>query len=1037
MKEKIIDFSNGVFEYCQTSLKTEPQELVLELEAGKSVQGSFIVSSCDERRVKGILYHRIPGLTLKGDSFFARAARIEFTFEAGRLRAGEGLEDRIWLETSAGEYELPVQVRIRGRQEEVKEELPLPPAEEPEEPKESFRKGPGRSEAWIAKRRQSSAIVGIQLVLEQERRNGCTKEEADVRLRELADALVEADPESSLYPLLDAMVMLREERREEAGWILRKYERTRLFQQRDRKVSAVFLYVNSRFRQDEEVTASCVAQLQKMYQKHPEDGLITAFLLELDPKLKKNARTRYMVLERQFRAGTRNRLLYQEAWKLLREDMALFTRLDGFTLQIFGWAADHGFLTAEAAQIIAAQAARLKNWSLLAAGLLKACYQVSPSRETAGAVCSVYIRGHRMDSDAFVWYKKGVELDAKITNLYEYFMYALPENYNQLLPRQVFLYFQYHNTLTNRQKTALFCNLIRYGKQGEELYESYRRQLQEFLRKQLRERRLNEDLAWLYGKCLLAETLEEDLLEALADVLFLRKLTCREKRIRQAEVSYEQLEQKVTVPLASGCAWIPVYTPGARIVLLDEYGNRYEKTVPYDLKRVMIEPGFLQLCTVRLKEHLGLNLYLLDGKGRHRLKEDNVELAWKLMADGRISEDYRRRLQLELLDYERRHHRLEQMDERLRIPDPDVLTRKDQAAYIEALTGLRQDEEAFALLKKTGCREVEPKSLLRLLQRLMTEEKADREALVPYACQVFEKGVYTEKIIELLTGAYQGSTMELLALWKAGNTFGMSLPELEEQILVQALFTRRYVNEVFPVYLSMDDRGGDSVIGTAYLNYLGWLDFVKGAEVPEGLFDSLEHHLLWEDRLAETSVLSYLKQLSVLLLLTDIQKRLVQKLLGEQETRRRRFAFVRQLLPYVEEKGRPNDQRIVEYRCDPGHKVVIHYVLEYHGKKTFDYVTECLYPVCGGVFTKAFVLFYGERLTWFFTETAEDGTERSTECHTIENREEHMEGDSRYHRLCRMQRALDYQQERSLKRMMAEYEELTELVEEQFCIRQG
>ncbi|MCD8250129.1 MAG: DUF5717 family protein, partial [Lachnospiraceae bacterium] len=88
-----------------------------------------------------------------------------------------------------------------------------------------------------------------------------------------------------------------------------------------------------------------------------------------------------------------------------------------------------------------------------------------------------------------------------------------------------------------------------------------------------------------------------------------------------------------------------------------------------------------------------------------------------------------------------------------------------------------------------------------------------------------------------------------------------------------------------------------------------------------------------------------------------------------------------------------------------------------------------------GIFTKAFTLFYGERLTWFFTEEMPDGTERSTTSRTIENREEHMEGFSRYERLCRMQREYDYRHERNLRRMMRDYGELSDIVAEQFCRR--
>lgn len=1037
MKAKIIDFSNGIFTYKQAKLKTEPQELVFELEEGKGVQGSFIVSSCDERRIKGILYSRIPGFKLLNRNFFGRAARIEFTYRPECLRPGEGLEDHILLVTDAGEYELPVKVKIQGpreRRTEPDEELvPLP---ETPEVKRECRKGRGRSEEWKKRRRQEYLLMQIFVWIEKEKREGCEAEVVSVFRRAL-DELLELDRESPLYPLLNVWVMLREGRREEAGWALRKYEVTRLFQQRDMKTRAVFVYVNSLYKGKPEAAASGVAQLQKFYMKQPDYWLLTWILLNMDKKLTQNARTRYMMLERQFRAGTRNRLLYQEAWDLLKNDMALFTRLDAFTMQIFAWAASHGLLTGDAALLVAAQSARLKRWSVLGARLLKGCYQVHPSKETAGAVCGIYIRGHRTDGDAFVWYQKGVELDAKITNLYEYFMYALPEDYPQLLPKQVILYFAYHNTLTGRQRTAFYCNLVKYNAIKEPEYEEHRRRLQEFLLKQLKERRLNESLAWLYGRCLLVETLERDMLEALADLLFLQKITCEEKRIRQVEVSYEQLDRTFTVPVSGGNAVVPIYTPQARITLVDEQGKRHRKTVPYKMKRLLIEPRFLQVCETELKRHLGLNLYLFDKKsrnenGKQKLNHESAELACRLLADECISEAFRQKLQLLMLEYERKHGTSDKLDERFRIQDVDRLSREEQAAYIEHFILLRQDEEAYALLKDTGCRETNPRLLLRLLQRLLAEGGTPRENLRSYAEQVFKKGVYTENIIGLLAENCEGSLEELLGLWRAGEQFGLDLPKLEEQIAVQALFTESRLDEAFPVFASMDDRGTDPVVCSAWLNYMGWLDFVKQKEAPEGFFDCLENHLIWEDRLADVAYLSYLKQLSVLLLLSDAQKRLVKRLMKDLGNKCRRFSFMQNLYPYLESVERAGDGTVVEYRCNPEHKVTLHYVLEYHGKKTFDYVTERIFPVYGGVFTRAFILFYGERLTWFFTEEKPDGTSVSTVSKTVENKEEHMPGGNRYQRICLMQRAMDYKQERALKRMMMEYEELTELTEERF-----
>lgn len=107
--------------------------------------------------------------------------------------------------------------------------------------------------------------------------------------------------------------------------------------------------------------------------------------------------------------------------------------------------------------------------------------------------------------------------------------------------------------------------------------------------------------------------------------------------------------------------------------------------------------------------------------------------------------------------------------------------------------------------------------------------------------------------------------------------------------------------EVFPVFQQVDDRGGDPVMISAWLNYMSWKDFVKNEPVPEGFFQSLEHHLMWEDHLCTVAELSVLRQYSALLLLTDAQKRLAGRLLKEPAIRRTRFAFMDQLVPLTDE----------------------------------------------------------------------------------------------------------------------------------------
>lgn len=93
--------------------------------------------------------------------------------------------------------------------------------------------------------------------------------------------------------------------------------------------------------------------------------------MKMDHRLMENTRMSYKLLERQFRAGARNRLIYQAGFELLKKDPALFSTLDPFTLQIFAWASAHGFLTPEMALMAAGQAGSVRRWSLLSMKLLK------------------------------------------------------------------------------------------------------------------------------------------------------------------------------------------------------------------------------------------------------------------------------------------------------------------------------------------------------------------------------------------------------------------------------------------------------------------------------------------------------------------------------------------------------------------------------------------------------------------------------------------------------------------------------------------
>ena len=137
--------------------------------------------------------------------------------------------------------------------------------------------------------------------------------------------------------------------------------------------------------------------------------------------------------------------------------------------------------------------------------------------------------------------------------------------------------------------------------------------------------------------------------------------------------------------------------------------------------------------------------------------------------------------------------------------------------------------------------------------------------------------------------------------------------------------------------------------------------------------------------------------------------------------------------------GRPyilEDKWFVEYRANPRHKVVIHYVVETPNQEGCSYVAERMYPDSAGVFVKEFTLFYGERLIYFITETLEDGSEKSTVDQRISgNQTERLETGSKYAAIYEMCRAKEAGNEALLMDQLYQYRKQQYLVETLFRLK--
>ena len=671
------------------------------------------------------------------------------------------------------------------------------------------------------------------------------------------------------------------------------------------------------------------------------------------------------------------------------------------------------------------------------AGLEK-LYHKYGSKEMLADICSQLIKDGRTDEKSFFWYKRGVQAELKITKLYEYFMRSVPKHDTDPFPKNLLLYFQMENTLNSRQKAILYANIIRFWQQDSDVYRAYREQIEAYMLDELIQRHLSEELAVIYDRFLVEELLTIDFAEALADIMFLRKLQCRDRRIRQVQVLYEQLQKRIVVPIQDGQALIPIYTPGAVVLLVDEQGNCYTSSVPYTLKRLMDERRYVKRCRELLRYHQGLYLYLCDGMSRyHVLTAENVENYKRVLKISGFTARYKENVRQEILQFYYASHDLDGLDQEFFVSETASMNPKDRAKYTEILILRGLYEEAWTMIWRHGYSMVKSQLLIKLAAwKIREKDYEEDEFLVKLCLFIFQNHKYNESILEYLSGYYYGSAEVMEAVWRSAREFELNVFDLEERLLGQMLFTGQLTDSAFEIFKDYHNLGGNGLVSRAYLTWLAFEDFVRDDPAPEGAYDYLEKAIAWEENLADVCGLAYLRDLSGRKHLNEHQRIRAEQMLGDYIRRKLRFAFMK---PLLERLGSPwilEDKYYVEYRGNPAHRVVLHYVVESPREKNCSYVAERLYPSEPGVFVKEFTLFFGERLTWFVTETGEDGTEISTpdRCYT-EEREERMVTGTKYADIYEMARTLSERNLPLLEEQMMEYGKKNFMVETLFSLK--
>lgn len=815
----------------------------------------------------------------------------------------------------------------------------------------------------------------------------------------LVDRLVAWNENDVSARLLQAQMLITEERFNEAGWILDHVAELLQKSVQDSTMTAYYLYLTTLIHREEEYVDRVAAEVELLYRRDDTNWRIAWLLLYLSEDFHKSAQSKWMFLERQFRLGCHSPILYIESVTMINNNPALLRRLGDFELQTTWYAVKQDLLKPETVEQLLYLTGKAREYNPVLYRTLVRLYNNRNDVRILQEICTLLIKGGRTGQQHFEWYRAGVNAKLRITNLFEYYMMSLDLSIQQELPRTVLMYFSYQNNLDWQHTAYLYDYILKNSDRLGDLPEIYRPKMEHFVLEQIRKERINRPLANIYGKLLQPEMINGDTSVPLSRLLFAHMVQVEDDRLRKVFVYQPGNLRPTEYVLSDRETWVALYGNNYTLVFEDLLGHRFIRSANYTLEKLMLPAKFQRYLISYPEQSTELSLYLCECERENRENpRENIRRALRVLDSGCAEPALRRDLYLRVLQY---YYDLDDMrgldDYLFRIP-AEELSMADRGVVVRYMVLRGHYDLARQWLNAYGPYFVDAKVLVRLLSSLIRRDNmVEDPVLAAAAVYAFSREKYDDTVLQYLVMYYRGMTKSMRDIWKAARGFGVDCYKLSEKILVQMLYTGAFVVEKMDIFHYYISQGAKPEVEEAFLAQCAYDYFVRERITEGDVFREIQYMYVRGEPVQRVCRLALLKYYSENTAeLVGDRKRLAEELLREMMSEGIHLEFFKEFrkFPWVQQELA--DKTVIEYRSDPRSRARIHYVIMQDGDETGEYVSDYMREVYGGVCFKEFILFFGESLQYYITEER-DGESRLTESGSMQKSDNGRDdGDSRF-----------------------------------------
>ena len=797
------------------------------------------------------------------------------------------------------------------------------------------------------------------------------------KLQRELDAIRGACGSSLLHSLFQAETYLDAGRPDQAALCLDSCrDQIAAEEERTGTLYCFYQYLQYRVNPDETRRDAVLRLLRKKLDKRKGRFYLQLLLLKMEPELFEEGPALFDSFKTQYRNGCHSPFLYIEACRLLEKDPALLVNMEPFEIHALYYGVTHGMIGEALALRAASLASGAKFFHRLYYRLLAALYEKYPEKEILTAVCCLLIKGNMRTDACFPWYEKGIKEEISLTRIYEYYLYSLPASYDQMLPKQVLLYFSYeHSHMDRRSRSVLYANVLTYLKPGDRLYKAYEREMEKFAMEQLFEGRIDRFLAVIYRHMIYRDIIDAQVARVLPGILRSNRICCQDTSMKYVVVGSVLLEGEDAYPLNDGTAYVPLYFDDCVLMFQDVYGNRY-MDIPYTKEPVLEERELEERCFEMLPDHPMLKMQACLGiMEKEEIDGDGIRVLQDALDSLPVKELYQQKMLTRIIAYynDQARNGEEAMNEEggaylLRL-DKKRLSRTERVGICETLISQDLYKEAYGMIREFGEEGLRIKRLLKLCTKLISQNLAEADDLLLHmARRIFLSGKGDGVILDYLCRYFNGANSDMYRILVQAVREHTETYDMEERLLAQLLFTGsdKHLDTVFDLYAGRK-KTRDAIV-KAYFTIRCVDYFLKGQTPGDRVFAYLEGAINGSPeirKLPEIYLMAMTKYYAGLPSLEKEQQQVCRRCMAVLLDQGMVFAYFKDLAPYVDLPGELLDKEIVEYRGTPeGRPVLMVRVLpdeeEFHEEE--------LKPVYKGIYVRQKLLFEGEVMEYTISE---------------------------------------------------------------------